>query len=65
MNKTNLVALVRVLFSFVQAMGNSPHRCAAILADCSESSDTLDEFGMTAEQTSQLFWHFTEVFFQS
>ena len=61
MFKISRISFVLVLFFFVQAMGNSPHRCAATLVDCSESSDTLDEFGMTAEQKTQLFWHFTEV----
>ena len=50
-----------IIQKFIQTMGSSPHSCAMSMMECLDYNDTVDECGFTGEQTSQLFWHFTQV----
>eukprot|EP00090_Calanus_glacialis_P039865 TRINITY_DN6942_c0_g1_i1.p1 TRINITY_DN6942_c0_g1~~TRINITY_DN6942_c0_g1_i1.p1 ORF type:complete len:1224 (+),score=288.91 TRINITY_DN6942_c0_g1_i1:40-3711(+) len=50
-----------IIQKFIQTMGSSPHSCAANMVECLDYTEAVDECGFTGAQTSQLFWHFTQV----
>ena len=50
-----------IIQKFIQTMGQSSHACAANMVKCLDSTEVVDQSGLTELQSSQLFWHFTQV----
>lgn len=50
-----------IIQKFIQTMGCSPHACAANMVKYLDYTEVVDQSGLTSFQTSQLFWHFTQV----